>query len=133
MPHLTFEYSANLEGRIDLPALCEVARVAALSSGVFREGALKVRALRADAYAVGDNLPENAFVDLTLRMEAGRSRELRMKLGEKIFAAVSHFCAPLFETPHFALTFEVREIEPALSWKKNVMHQRLYDRQSTDA
>ena len=128
MPHLTFEYSANIEGRIDLPALCEVARVAALSSGVFPEATLKVRAFRADAYAIGDNHSENAFIDLTLRMEAGRSREQRMKLGDGIFAAVSNFCVPLFETPHFALTFEIREIDPALSWKKNVIHQRLLER-----
>jgi 5-carboxymethyl-2-hydroxymuconate isomerase len=125
MPHLTFEYSANIEHRIDLQALCRVARAAALASAVFREGTLKVRALRADAYSIGDDLAENAFLDLTLRMEAGRSREQRMKLGEGIFAAVAEFCAPLFETPHFALTFEIREIDPALSWKKNVMHQRL--------
>jgi 5-carboxymethyl-2-hydroxymuconate isomerase len=31
----------------------------------------------------------------------------------------------LFETPHFALSLEVREIDPALSWKKNSIHLRL--------
>jgi 5-carboxymethyl-2-hydroxymuconate isomerase len=31
----------------------------------------------------------------------------------------------LFGTPHFALSLEIREIEAALSWKKNSIHARL--------
>ena len=31
----------------------------------------------------------------------------------------------IFETPHFALSFEIREIDPQLSWKKNAIHLRL--------
>jgi 5-carboxymethyl-2-hydroxymuconate isomerase len=125
MPHLIFEYSANVEGRIDLKALCNAARLAALASGLFREGALKVRAIRLDTFAIADDHPDNAIIDLTLRMEAGRPREARQKLGDSVFAAVSALCAPLFASPHFALTLEIREIDPDFSWKRNVMHDRL--------
>ena len=38
---------------------------------------------------------------------------------------MSEYLAPLFETPHFALSLEIREIDPALSWKKNAIHPRL--------
>ena len=44
---------------------------------------------------------------------------------EAVFAAVSEYLAGLFETPHFALSLEIREIDPALSWKKNAIHPRL--------
>ena len=125
MPHFTYEYSANLEDRLDLGALCERTLEAALATGFFEIGAVRVRALRCDYYAVADKLPENAFLDLSLRLGAGRSQEDRKRIGEAIFSAVSDFCGPLFETPHFALSFEMREIDPDLSWKKNAIHPRL--------
>jgi 5-carboxymethyl-2-hydroxymuconate isomerase len=33
--------------------------------------------------------------------------------------------AALFATPHFALSLEIREIDPELSWKRNAIHPRL--------
>ncbi|MBI4046145.1 MAG: 5-carboxymethyl-2-hydroxymuconate isomerase, partial [Devosia nanyangense] len=41
------------------------------------------------------------------------------------FKAVGDYLAPLFDTPHFALSLEIREIHPDLSWKKNAIHPRL--------
>lgn len=125
MPHFTFEYSANLEDRLDLTALCETTLEAALSTGIFEIGAVRVRMLRCDHYAIADRLPENAFLDLSLRLGSGRSMEDKKRVGETILAAVTEFCAPLFETPHFAFSFEIREIDPDLSWRKNAIHPRL--------
>ena len=125
MPHFTIEYSANLDERVDMKDLCDVIRDAALASGVFEIGAVRVRAVRCDAYAIADNLPENAFIDLSLRMAAGRPADVRRKLGETVMAAIEAHLAPLFETPHFALSFEIRDIDPDFSWKKNAIHPRL--------
>ena len=41
------------------------------------------------------------------------------------FAAAEGALAPLFGSPHFALSLEIREIDPELSWKRNAMHARL--------
>ena len=125
MPHLTIEYSANLDGKSDMAALCRSLHAAMLASGLFELGAIRVRAVRCTDYAVADLLPENAFADLRLRIGAGRALADKTRAGEMIFAAaVSHF-APLFETPHFALTLDIFELDPALSWKKNAIHPRL--------
>jgi len=125
VPHLTIEYSANLEGKSDMAALCRNLHAAMLASGLFELGAIRVRAVRCAEYAVADLLPENAFADLRLRIGAGRSAADKARAGEMIFAAaVAHF-APLFEKPHFALTLDISELDPALSWKKNAIHPRL--------
>jgi len=125
VPHLTIEYSANLDGKSDMAALCRSLHAAMLASGLFELGAIRVRAVRCPDYAVADLLPENAFADLRLRIGAGRALADKTRAGEMIFAAaVSHF-APLFETPHFALTLDISELDPALSWKKNAIHPRL--------
>lgn len=125
MPHFTMEYSANLDEAVDFPALCKAVHENILSTGLFELGALRVRALRAEAYAVADLLPENGFIDMSFRIGKGRSEAEKRATGEAIFATVTTFLAPLFETPHFALTLEIREIDPDLSWKKNAIHPRL--------
>ena len=125
MPHLTIEYSANLDGRANIGDLCETLLKTVLETGLFELGAVRVRALRADHYAITDQLPENAFVDLNLRIGKGRTAEEKKRAGEAIFAAAAEVLGPLFETPHFALSLEIREIDAELSWKKNAIHQRL--------
>lgn len=125
MPHLTIEYSANLDARADLDALCAALLETVLETGLFEVGAVRVRALRADHYAIADRLPENAFVDLSFRIGKGRSADEKKRAGEAIFATASSLLAPLFETPHFALSLEIREIDAELSWKKNAIHPRL--------
>lgn len=125
MPHLTVEYSANLESRADLDALCATLLETILETGLFETGAVRVRALKADHYAVADRLPENGFIDLNFRIGNGRSAEEKKRTGEALFAAASATLAPLFETPHFALSLEIREIDADLSWKKNAIHPRL--------
>jgi 5-carboxymethyl-2-hydroxymuconate isomerase len=125
MPHLTIEYSANLEEKADLDALCRAVHAAILKSGLFEAGAVRVRAFPARHFAIADLLPENAFADMSFRIGKGRSAEDRKQVGDAIFAAASEVLAPLFRTPHFALSLEVREIDAELSWKKNAMHARL--------
>lgn len=125
MPHLTIEYSANLDAEADMAALCETLRQAMLATGLFETGAVRVRAIRCDAFAVADALARNGFADMVLRVGAGRDRAALKQAGDAVFAAAEAFLAPLFETPHFALSFEIREIDPGLSWKRNAMHARL--------
>jgi 5-carboxymethyl-2-hydroxymuconate isomerase len=125
MPHLTVEYSANLAGRTDLDALCRALHAALLACGLFELGAVRVRAIRADHYAVADLLPQNAFAALTLRIGRGRSPDDRKRAGDLIFKSATDTLAPLFTTPHFALTLEIIEIDPDFSWKKNAIHPRL--------
>jgi len=125
MPHLTIEYSANLDGLTDIAALCRALHAAILQTGLFELGAIRVRALRCTDYAVADLLPQNAFADLRLRIGAGRSAAEKSRAGEDIWTATTTHFAPLFDTPHFALTLNIDELDAALSWKKNAIHPRL--------
>ncbi len=125
MPHLTIEYSANLEQGGDLPGLCATLHAALMSTGLFELGAVRVRALPCPHHAVADLLPENAFAALMLRIGAGRSAEDQRRTGQALMAAAeTHFAAQLAR-PHFALSLDIVENAPALSWKTNTIHPRL--------
>ncbi|KFL28319.1 5-carboxymethyl-2-hydroxymuconate isomerase [Devosia sp. 17-2-E-8] len=125
MPHFSIEYSANLDERVDMQALCALISRTVLGTGLFEVGAVRVRAFRAEAYSIADALPENGFIDMSFRIGQGRTDEEKRRTGEAIFEAVGDYLAPLFDTPHFALSLEIREIHPDLSWKKNAIHPRL--------
>ena len=125
MPHFSIEYSANLDQTVDMMEICGLVSRTILETGLFEMGAVRVRAFRAEAYAIADGLAQNGFIDMSFRIGRGRSAEEKKRTGEAIFAAVSQHLEALFATPHFALSLEIREIDAELSWKKNAIHPRL--------
>lgn len=125
MPHLSYEYSANLDATIDHDQLCTTLHSAALESGLFELGALRVRALRSDKYAIADLLQKNGFLHLTISIGAGRDANQKKAAGVHIWTKLTDFLSNQFATPHFALTMEIREIDPDFSWKKNAIHPRI--------
>lgn len=125
MPHFTYQYSANLAESVDIQALCDATLEAALATGLFEVGAVRVRAIRCDHYAIADRSAENAFLDLSIRIGKGRSMEDRKRAGDAIFSAVAGYCGDLFDRQHFALSMELAEADPDLSWKRNSIHPRL--------
>ncbi len=125
MPHLRIEYSANLESRLDMPRFCAVAHKTILETCLFELGAVRVRAFRCDHHAIADLLAENSFLDMQFAVGEGRSADVLKRAGDQIFKTASAELAQFFETPHFALSFQITEINGSLSWKKNTIHTRL--------
>src|SRR3954464_11056415 len=63
MPHFTIEYSANLDARVDMGKLVELVRTAAVETGMFPLGGIRVRAIRCQHHAIATGEPEFAFLD----------------------------------------------------------------------
>lgn len=125
MPHFIIEYSANLESRVDMDRLCRAVLKAALKTEVFEIGAIRVRAIRCDHFAIADDRPENAFIDLSVRGARRRTPEQKKTVGQAVFKAMEKIVEPLFADKNFALSVEVRDIDPDLSWRRNSLHERL--------
>ena len=96
MPHFTIEYSANLDGRLDIGAVCEVVRKAAVETGIFPLGGIRVRAIRCEHYAIADARQDYGFLDMVLRIGEGRDLATRQKAGEHVFQALSKHLDPVF-------------------------------------
>ncbi len=125
MPHMNVTHSRNIAAKTDIQALCDAIADAMAATGMFPLGGTRVRAIACDAFAIADRHPDNAFIDLELRIGAGRDPAAKKAAGDAIWAAACAHLGPLFDAPHFALSFEMREIDPELSWKKNSIHPRL--------
>jgi 5-carboxymethyl-2-hydroxymuconate isomerase len=125
MPHFTIEYSANLDSRLDIGAVCEVVRKAAVETGIFPLGGIRVRAVRCEHYALADARHDYGFLDMVLRIGEGRDLPTRKKAGEHVFQALSKHLDPVFAASKFALSFDVQINDKDTSWKRNNIHDAL--------
>jgi 5-carboxymethyl-2-hydroxymuconate isomerase len=125
MPHFTIEYSANLDGRVDLNKVVEIVRQAAVETGIFPLGGIRVRAVRCEQFAIADGQPQYGFLDMVLRLGEGRDLATRKKAGEHIFRALSDHLDPVFASSLFALSFDMQINDKETSWKRNNIHDAL--------
>ena len=125
MPHFTIEYSANLDARVDMAEIVEVVRTAAVETGIFPLGGIRVRAVRCEHYAIADGNPQHGFLAMVLRLGEGRDLAARQKAGEQIFRALSVHLDPVFRGSKFALSFDMQINDKETSWKRNNLHEAL--------
>jgi len=125
MPHFHIDYSPNLEDRMDILAFCTLLRDAAMQTGVFPLAGLRIRATPATYVVMADGNPDHAYLDLSVRLRAGRTPEVKAAATQHIFDAAAAFCAPLLETSSFMLSMEMRDIDPAFSPKVSSIRRYL--------
>lgn len=125
MPHFTIEYSANLDARVDMGKVVEIVRKAAVETGIFPLGGIRVRAVRCVDYAIADGNAQFGFLDMVLRLGEGRDLATRKKAGEHIFKALSDHLDPVFAGGKFALSFDMQINDKETSWKRNNIHEAL--------
>lgn len=125
MPHFSIEYSASLDARVDMGEVVEVVRKAAVETGIFPLGGIRVRAVRCQHYAIADGNPHFGFLDMVLRLGEGRDLATRKKAGEHIFRALSAHLDPVFAGTKFALSFDMQINDKETSWKRNNIHDAL--------
>jgi 5-carboxymethyl-2-hydroxymuconate isomerase len=133
MPHFTLEYSANLDARVDMARVVEVVRKAALETGIFPLGGIRVRAVRCEHYAIADGNKDLGFLAMVLRLGEGRDLAARKKAGEHIFQALSTFLDPVFAGSKFALSFDMQINDKETSWKRNNIHEALHEALKAEA
>src|SRR3981081_2768907 len=125
MPHFTLEYSANLDQRVDMGAIVEVVRKAAVETGIFPLGGIRVRAIRCEHTAIADGRPHFGFLDMVLRLGESRGLATRKKAGAHLVRVLSSYLDPVFAESKFALSFDMQVNDKETSWKRNNIHEAL--------
>ena len=125
MPHFTIEYSGNLDRHVDIGAVVELVRKAAVETGIFPLGGIRVRAIKCEHYAIADGRANLGFLDMVLRLGEGRDLATRKKAGEHIFRVLSDHLDPVFSASKFALSFDMQINDKETSWKRNNIHEAL--------
>ncbi|MBV8850344.1 MAG: 5-carboxymethyl-2-hydroxymuconate isomerase [Methylobacteriaceae bacterium] len=125
MPHITVEYSANLDTAMPIASLIEDVHQAVLATGICKLGAVRTRAARRDVYVIADGDPENAFINVVARIGRGRPPEKRRALAEAIMTALDSKTAALAASRGLALSVYVEEIDEDGALRKNNLHARM--------
>ncbi|NIZ12551.1 5-carboxymethyl-2-hydroxymuconate Delta-isomerase [Phaeobacter sp. HF9A] len=125
MPHLSIDYSPSLDSRVDVAAFCRIMHAALVASPDFPTAGIRVRAHRADHAIVADGDAKTDFLAMTLSVGAGRDHAQLKDAGNALFAAAQSFLEEPLSTPYFALSLEIRVLDPELSWKDTPIHARL--------
>lgn len=125
MPHISLDYSANLEPEVDIAALCDLLRRAAIETGAFPLAGVRVRAFAASHISIADGNPAHGYIDISVRLRAGRSLPVRQAATAHIFEAARAFLAPVMARRSLALSLEMRDIDPALSPKTGSIRDHL--------
>ncbi|MES0885085.1 5-carboxymethyl-2-hydroxymuconate isomerase [Roseibium sp. SCP14] len=125
MPHITLEFSANLQERVDIQGLCEHLREEAATITAFPMPGIRVRALKAEYYSIADGASRHGFIDISVRLRAGRPQEVKTDAAQRLFDAAKAFLEPVLKTSSLALSLEMRDIDPDLSPKTGTIRDHL--------
>jgi 5-carboxymethyl-2-hydroxymuconate isomerase len=124
MPHIVAEYSVNLEDRLDVQALVNDLHQAAIDADVAELVGIRTRAAARTHFRVGDGNSANGFVHIVARLRRGRSEERRKALGQALLAAADRRLANVYPHHPVALTVEVHEIDPDMTFRRNTLRER---------
>lgn len=125
MPHFHIDYSSNLEERLDIAELCAVVAQAAKETGVFPVAGIRVRAMACTHVYMADGNPDHAFLDLSVRLRAGRTFEAKTQATAHIFQALKAHCDAVMHSSSLMLSMEMRDIDPELSPKASSIRNYL--------
>jgi len=117
MPHLTLEYTVNLdEWASDPGLLLTMHRMLEAVAGI-QIGNCKSRWRMVDEWVVGDGEGKSAFVHLDLRFLEGRPMSVKQAVGAGALELLRAHFAPASEELDLQLTVEVQDIRKATYFK----------------
>lgn len=128
MPHLIVEYSGNLEEVLDLDSLLDCLHETAIDTGMFPIGGIRIRAYKAEHYRIADCAPDNAFIHVTAIVGAGRPLDRREQVSTELFEALCNELKAIAEASPIAISFNMREFDSVLNFKKNNLHEYVQKR-----
>jgi 5-carboxymethyl-2-hydroxymuconate isomerase len=114
MPHMTVEYSANIEEKVRIDGFLKVLHEAAVSTGIAELAGFRTRAERRDQYRIADADPANCFVAITMRVARGRPAEDLKNLLDTVTTAATEYLEPVFSSTPISFSCEVQEIIPEM-------------------
>lgn len=125
MPHITLEYSPNLDSMLDIHGLCVALKDSAAATGVFPPAGIRVRAIACTHVVIADGEPRHGFVDISVRLRAGRTDKAKTAATDALFAAATEFTAAHMAAHPFMLSLEMRDIDEGLSRKTSSIRDYL--------
>ncbi len=113
MPHLTLEYSDNIE--VDVQPLLARLHEEVVATGAINLKGIKSRAIRHTQYRIADGDPDYAFVHVGLLIREGRPIEVQRDATQRVMKVLKETFGHLFETRQLSLTVDLKEMRDGIA------------------
>jgi len=113
MPHLTLEYTDNLE--FDVQPLLARLHSELVATGAINLKGLKSRTVRHTEYRIADGNPEYAFVHVNLLIREGRPLEVQKDASQRVLEALKDTFGERFENSYLSLSVDIKEMREGVA------------------
>ena len=113
MPHLTLEYSDNIE--VDVQPLLARLHAEVVATGAIHLKGIKSRAIKHTQYRVADGDPAYAFVHVGLLIREGRPIEVQKEATQRVMKVLKETFGHLFEKRKLSLTVDLKEMRDGIA------------------
>ena len=113
MPHLTLEYSDNIE--VDVQPLLARLHEEVVATGAINLKGIKSRAIKHTQYRIADGDPDYAFVHIGLLIREGRPIEVQKEATQRVMKVLKETFGHLFEKRKLSLTVDLKEMRDGIA------------------
>jgi 5-carboxymethyl-2-hydroxymuconate isomerase len=113
MPHLTLEYSDNID--VDVQPLLARLHEELVATGAINLKGIKSRAIKHTQYRIADGDPDYAFVHVGLLIREGRPIEVQKEATRRVMEVLMETFGNLFETRRLSLSVDLKEMRDGIA------------------
>lgn len=117
MPHLTMEYSDNLE--VDVKAVFARLHKELVATGAVNMKGLKSRAIRQTEYYIADGYESYKFIHLDMLLKEGRSVEMQQEISQRAMKVLEEMFGHYYKDDYISLSVNLREMREGVSMTKH--------------
>src|SRR5512139_2415183 len=113
MPHLTLEYTDNLDFEVQ-PLLARL-HSELVATGAINLKGIKSRAVRHSEYRIADGNPEYAFVHVNLLIREGRPIETQQEAARRVLGVLKETFGDRFIDSYLSLSVDIKEMPDGIA------------------
>jgi 5-carboxymethyl-2-hydroxymuconate isomerase len=113
MPHLTLEYTDNIE--VDVQPLLARLHEEVVATGAINLKGIKSRAIKHNQYRIADGDPDYAFVHVGLLIREGRPIEVQKDATQRVMKVLKDTFGHLFEERELSLSVDIKEMREGIA------------------
>lgn len=113
MPHLTLEYTDNIE--VEIQPLLARLHEEVVATGAINLKGIKSRAIQHSQYRIADGNPDYAFVHVGLLIREGRSIEIQKEATRRVMEVLKDTFGYRFEKGYVSLSVDLKEMREGIA------------------
>lgn len=113
MPHLTLEYTDNIE--VDVQPLLARLHEEVVATGAINLKGIKSRAIKHTRYRIADGDPDYAFVHVGLLIREGRPIEVQQEATQRVMKVLKATFGSRFENGYLSLSVDLKEMRDGIA------------------